>query len=150
MVIITLQDFLQYDRDSIYEYLLLQEETSFEVEMRLLRYPTPGNGVIVQSNYTLAAYVAQLLSGLSKKFTYSVPGITALPLFQFRAIIKDMEKLADVLFNIINGTYYDNSRSKEFHNDIETFWAEVCGYGVSPVAWGLIHIANRYVDGQDD
>ena len=150
MITLSLLNFKNYDRDSIHEYLLLQEETSFEIELKLSNVSAAMRHLPTQSNYTLAGYVAQLLSEISKRFTYNVPGVTATPVFKFRGTINDMDKLADVLFNTINGTYFLNTLSLKFHNEIRAFWSDICAYRIDPAAWGLIHAANRFVEGRDD
>lgn len=142
MTKINLRDFIDYDRDSIHEFLLIQDDTFFEIGVIMDHLPSADSNDVF-AFYSMAGYIGQLLKQISKNFSYSVPGLTAIPDFRFRVRITDMAVLRDFVYHTATGLYCHNNSYTPFYEERDKFWSAMCAYDVKPAAWGLLQIANE-------
>ena len=105
MLKINISDFSNYDSKDVYEFLFLQNETEFEITIpkRSIAHNDENYEVFVE--YLSAAYAGQCLSEIARSFAYYVPCVFNLNPFLFQVTITEMEKLADILYLIIQGIH---------------------------------------------
>ena len=136
---------MHYTQDSLHEFLVLQEEHFFEIVLPLGYHPTPDDPFCIRCQYMVAGYMGELLSAISKRFSYHVPCVHSFPSFRFRVKVLDMELLAEVLFMTINGCYLRNEVNEKFHENMDVYWQRVAQNKFDPAAWGLLYICNKYL-----
>ena len=147
MTTIHLFEFKNYDRDSLHQYLLLQEELSFEIVMQLHNVPCPESPYLIHCQFRAASYTGQMLATHSRRFSYNVPSIYTTAIFRFRFITKDIKKLADILFLTICGCYNTGSNIDlwdEYHEGLDIYWDGEGQYGSSKATIGLTYVADKY------
>ncbi len=146
MLILHIDDFADYDFKTVYEYLMDQEESSFEIIIPKENVPDKDDQFFLFLDYYLAAFAGEKLSEVANTFSYYVPSVSEVSHFSFQVEVSDREKLADVLYFIVRG-YYDPGdvgeefsfyeRAAQFHQKAwETFEA---------ACWGLVQIAAEYM-----
>jgi hypothetical protein len=148
MLKININEFQDYDSKSMYEYLLVQNDTEFEITIAREAVEGIDDQYILAVDFIGAAYAGQLLSEISSCFAYYTPCPNKAEPFLFQTIITDMGKLADTLHYISQGfndpdgdeTFLDYQvKSAEFLNDAFEEKVEC-------KTWGLLHIANKFLE----
>jgi hypothetical protein len=147
MIKININEFQNYDSKSMYEYLLVQNDTEFEIIIPREAVEGIDEQYMLAIEFIGAAYAGHLLSEISNCFAYYTPCPNQTKPFLFQAIITDIGKLADTLYFISQGfidtdggeTFLDfQIKSAEFLND--AFEDKVkCD------TLGLLHIANIFL-----
>lgn len=147
MITLHIDEFADYDFKTVYQYLMLQQETSFEILIPKVNVLDKDDKFFVFLDYYLAAYAGQMLNGVASVFSYYVPSVYQVTDFRFQLETPDVEKLADVLYDIVQG-YYDPSggdeeisfyeKASDFHTDA---WDNLHG-----ACWGLIRIAAELME----
>lgn len=144
MLEIKIHEFIDYDQPALHEYLLLQNETSFHIILLKSSVAHQQDDTIIYWQYYFAAWSGQKLSQIASSFAYHVPSEFKESKFTFEIITENMEKLAEVLFLIINGHYHPNELYNRFHDE-GTIFVESAFKGTIKVAtWGLLNIARKY------
>ena len=147
MFTIPIDELADYDFKTIYDYLLSQQQTSFEILIPKENALGKDDQFYVFLDYYLAAYAGEKLAEVATVFSYYVPSVNQVSQFKFELEVSDIEKLADVLYSIVYG-YYDPGddgddgfsfyeKAAQFHQDAwETFEA---------ACWGLVTTAAEYM-----
>lgn len=148
MTKINISDFSNYDNKDIYEFLFLQNETEFEITIpkRSIAHDDENYEVFVE--YLSAAYAGQRLSEIAGSFAYYVPCTFNLNAFLFEVTITEMEKLADILYLIVQGMHdtTGNEPFLTFHGLAADFLNDAYDNKVECNTWGLLHIANNFLE----
>ncbi len=100
MVKININEFQHYDSKNMYEYLLVQNDTEFEIIIPREAVEGIDDQYMLAIEFIGAAYAGQLLSDISSCFAYYTPSPNKAKPFLFQAIVTNMGKLADTLFYI--------------------------------------------------
>lgn len=147
MLKININDLSNYNSEDVYEFLFLQNETEFEITIpkRIIARNDENYEVFVE--YLSAAYAGQRLSEIAVSFAYYVPSVFNLNPFLFQVIITEMEKLADLLYLIIQGTQNTSGNKPflTFHGLAADFLNDAYDCKLKCNTWGLLHIANQYL-----
>lgn len=147
MVKININEFREYNSKNMYEYLLVQNDTEFEIIITREAVEGIDDQYFLATEFIGAAYAGQLLSEISSCFAYYTPCPNKTKPFLFQAIITDMEKLADTLFYISQGfNDLDGGESfLDFHTKSADFLNEAFEERAQCKTWGLLHIANNFL-----
>ena len=147
MITIHIDEFEDYDFKTIYEYLMMQRETSFEILIPKENVLDKDDQFYVFLDYYLAAYAGEMLSGVGSNFSYYVPSVSQVSNFSFQVDVADVEKLADVLNNIVRGYYDpgDGDEDSSFYERASLFHEKVWDT-FDAACWGLVRIAAEYMD----
>jgi hypothetical protein len=147
MIKININEFTSYDCKSIYEYLLLQNETEFEIIIPREFVEGISNQYELVTEFLSAAYAGQLLSKITSCFAYYTPCPNKTAPFLFQVVITDIEKFADTLHVIIQG--FNDCDGGEFflhfHTNAADFLNNSFEEKVDCKTWGLLHIANKFL-----
>ena len=146
MLEINISEFIDYDQKGLHEYLLLHEETSFQVAMPKSSLAYKEENYIIYWQYYLAALSGQRLAEISSSFEYFVPSEVLPTDFVFRFEATDMERLSEVLFIIINGCYHVNEAYNKFHDEGTIFYESAMQGKIKAATWGLLRIADKYLE----
>ena len=102
MVKIITSEFNNYKRSSLEEYILLQEETEFEIIIPRTTYTFgPDDREWLADEYILCAYAGDMLSQTVTKFSYNVPDPFSTDPVIFRVRVEDPEQFIDVLYEVV-------------------------------------------------
>ena len=147
MVKININEFEEYDRDLMREYIELLEETEFEIVLpREISGPTVEDPGWIALEYVHMAYAGELLNDAVKRFTYNVPDpFTKIPVV-FHVETEEPEKFADALFKMIrgivnNGEHLDDHTA--FTDAAYAFYEKFCNDGHVPLTIGLMGVAYK-------
>lgn len=146
MLEINTSEFGDYDQQGLLEYLVLHEETSFQVIMPKKSLPYKDENIAIYWQYYLAALAGQKLSEISTLFEYFVPCEFVAIDFRFHFKTENMEKLSEVLFTIINGCYHVNDAYNKFHDEGTIFFESAMDGKIKAATWGLLRIADKYLE----
>lgn len=148
MLKININEFQDYDTKSMYEYLLVQNDTEFEIIIPREAVEGIDDQYILAVDFIGAAYAGQLLSEISSCFAYYTPCPNKAKPFLFQAIITDMGKLVDTLYYISQG--FNDPDGDETFLDFQVKSAEFLNNAfeekVECKTWGLLHIANKFLE----
>lgn len=147
MIKININEFNRYDDKAIYEFLFVQSETAFEIEIPRVAVAGKGECYDVFIEYLSAAYSGQCLSEIAGRFAYYVPCVYSKRPFLFEVTITDMEKLTDILYLIVKG-FHDNTVGEtflKFHSAAADFLSDAFNDKIECKTWGLLYIANQYL-----
>ncbi len=143
MLTISINEFTGYDSKSLYEFLMLQNQTAFKIKIPKIYVPGDDNFQVFWE-YHQAAYVGHLLSAISESFAYNVPAPSKLQPFIFEIEIKDVEVFADQLSIIIIA--FDDLAPDElaipFQEAACEFFIAAYDEKLVPHTWGLLVVAN--------
>ena len=148
MLILNITDLNQYNYKSLYEYLLLQRETEFQILIPRTAITGDSDNYDVFEEYLTAAYAGQRLSEIAKCFAYYVPCLHSKQPFLFEATITDIGKLTEALYIIVHSVN-KNMPSEiflAFHSLAADFLTNVFSDRAECNTWGLLHIANHYLE----
>ena len=145
MLEINTSEFIDYDQQGLYEFLVLHEETSFQVAMPKNSLPYKEENYVIYWQYYLAALAGQKLYEISTEFEYFVPSEFVPVDFRFSFKATDMVALSNVLFTIINGCYHVNDAYNKFHDDGTIFYEQALHGEIKAATWGLLKIADKYL-----
>lgn len=94
------------------------------------------------------AYVGHKLYEIADRFAYNVPSVYKERPFIFEVEITDIEKFAELLFTI--STVFNEEDETESANTFQIaaagFFKDAFDDKVQPATWGLLSIANDYVE----
>ncbi|MEO7264429.1 MAG: hypothetical protein ABIW38_05920 [Ferruginibacter sp.] len=146
MIKIIIPEFIAYESKAIYEFLLLQNDTEFELVIPREATLNSADEELVMFEYLNAAYIGQQLSLIADSFGYHVPTPHKKAPFNFQIQINDMEKLADTLYPIIQGFNYNAVEPDEFlqfQDNACDFINDAFTEDYVCNTWGLLYIANQ-------
>ena len=146
MLEINITEFRDYDQKGLHEYLSLHEETLFRIMLPKSSLAYQEENFIIYWQYYLAAHAGQKLSDIASKFEYFVPSEFKPIDFLFLLECADMEKLAEVLFVIINGCFHANPIYNTFHDEGTIFYEAAMRRKIKCATWGLLMIADKYLE----
>jgi hypothetical protein len=131
----------------MYEYPLDQNDTEFEIIIPREAVEGIDDQYLLAIEFIGADYGGQLLSKISSCLAYYTPCPNRAKPFLFQAIVADMGKLADALFYIYQG-FNDPDAGEpflDFHIKPADFLNDACEERVQRKTWGLLHIANNFL-----
>ena len=148
MIKINTTDFRDYSSKAVYEFLFLQGETEFEITIPREFATDEHENYCIFTDYINASYSGQCLALIADTFAYFVPSEFTKKPFQFEIKVTDMEKFADTLHFIIQGNNFRDTREPflTFQNLAFQFLIDAFEDKVECHTWGLLHIANLYLD----
>ncbi len=147
MLKININEFNHYDSKAIYEFLFLQRETVFEIIIPKETVAGTSDNYDVFEEYLSAAYAGQRLSEIADNFAYYVPSVYSKKPFLYEVTITEMGKMAEALYIIIP-SINDKVPSEIFlplHSLAADFLTNVFNDKIKCNTWGLLHIANYYL-----
>ena len=139
MAKIILKELKDYDLKSIHEYLILQEDLTLEMEMRFWPAAMPQK-IFLYVLYRKAAYFGHLLSKVSDTFSYYVPLDTLDPVFKFRVRVQDLLKLAEVIYQMLEGYFGESELCEQYNEDEAAYWKMVEEMELDTPVWGLVEV----------
>jgi hypothetical protein len=147
MIKININEFKSYDSKSIYEFLLLQNETEFEIIIPREAVEGINDQYELVTEFLSAAYAGHLLNAIATCFAYYTPCPNKTAPFYFQGVIADMEKLTDTLYCIIQGFNDPDGGDVflNFHVSATDFLNDVYEEKIQCSTWGLVHIANNFL-----
>ena len=102
MVKIITSEFNSYQKSSLEEFILLQEETEFEIVIPRCTYDFGADlPEWLADEYILCAYAGELLSESVTKFSYNVPYTLSTDPVIFRMKVEDMDAFIDALYRVV-------------------------------------------------
>ena len=123
IVKIITSEFNKYDRASLEEYILLQEETEFEIIIPRITYDFgPDLPEWLADEYILCGYAGELLSQTVTKFSYKVPHPFSTDPVIFWVSVEDFDLFIDTLYQVVKCAINDGE-DVETHN---AFYFEAC------------------------
>ena len=147
MITINLNEFSNYTSKDVYQFLMLQQTNEFEIIIPKSYNPTDDESFIIFWEYHIMAYAGQKLFDISSEFSYNVPGAGTKQPFKFIVKINDLEKLVDLLYELICVLQEDDltDTTTEFQLAASTFFNDAYDDKVEPVTWGLLTLANTFL-----
>ena len=145
MTKININKFSSYDSKALYEFLFLQKEKVFEITIP--RETIKNDNYDVFTEFLSAAYAGQRLSEIADSFAYYVPNVNSKLPFLFEITITDIGRMSEVLYLIIktmNGSTGSES-FLSFHSLAADFLTNATNDKIECYTWGLLYIANRYL-----
>ena len=143
---IYLDDFEDYELNTIYNFIISQDGNGFEVFIPKENALGEHEQFFVFLDYYLAAYAGERLAELASSFSYYVPGANMVTNFKFELEVTDKEKLADVIYEIVQG-YYDTGNA----NEEVSFYEKAAAFhdhaweNFEAACWGLVARAAEYI-----
>ena len=144
MTQIHIKEFTTYDKDTTLEFLRLQADTEFEIILPRKAIFNKDPQWYLSIDFRDAAYIGYLLSQVVDSFGYYVPCPYKDEPFQFRVVIRDMEKFAEqfhfiargisnlpdhqetvLTFQIASLKFYENANYKDLNSKV---------YGLTDIA----------------
>lgn len=101
MITINLNEFYNYKSKDFYKFLILQHANEFEIIIPKTYNPIDDENFIIFWEYHIMAYTGQKLFDISSEFSYFVPSAGSKQPFKFIVKINDLEKLVDLLYELI-------------------------------------------------
>ena len=157
---ICITDYKDFDFQEIYEYLIAEKETVFEILINKDEWDEflPGmENIHIAYDYYMAGFAGQKLSEVASAFGYLVPAINSMDPFRFLVDIPDMEKFVDVLDYIIRGYFGpDDTGSdyakweKGFEYQSAIFQDNAWESDEYIACWGLVRIASDQISKDDE
>ena len=148
MVKLNIKEFTDYNRKAIYEFLHLLDEKEFQIIIPRETIATAEDRYIIVTEFISAAYSGQLLCEFANTFAYWVPSPYIPDDFCFEVTITDLEKFADLLYQIIRGNDYLDTHDEflNFENAAADFMTDAFDAKIICNTWGLVHIANEFME----
>lgn len=145
MTKINITEFFNYDSKALYEFLLLQNETEFQIIIPRENVSGNAENILIMIDYLNAAWAGQLLSSGAVHFAYFVPSISNKASFQFDVSVTDIEKFTDQLHEVIKGFnhQFDEKSFIDFQERSAQFLNEAFNEDYNCSTWGLLYIANQ-------
>ena len=147
MLKITTTQLNHHTSKSLYEWLFVQNETTFQIIIPRLDITAKTDNYAVFEEYLLAAYAGHRLSEIAQSFAYHVPAVSSTQPFVFEVTITEKGKMAEVLFIIIQ-SINDKIPSEiflSFHSLAADYITNVLNDEVECNTWGLLSIAKQYL-----
>ncbi|MEP7110254.1 MAG: hypothetical protein ABI760_19820 [Ferruginibacter sp.] len=148
MSTINTKTFRLYNQKDIYKFLMLENQTVFEIIIPKSGVTRKKDHFKVHWDYTLAAFAGHKLNEIADSFGYSVPPVFRKHPFKFDVEIRDMEKFTDLLYTIIKVFHNNYDRADafdSFYNEGSEFFAESFKERYRLPTCGLIFIAHRHL-----
>ena len=147
MITINITEFKGYDNKTLYEFLMLQNQTEFQIKIPKYVEEYEGVNFSVFWEYHLMAYVGHRLCEAAESFAYFVPAVSKGTPYSFDVEIKDFEKFTDTLFEIIE--FINDEEATDTSNNFElaasNFFSDAFDDKVQTKTWGLLSLANDYL-----
>ena len=157
MSLLELEEYDHLDSKGLYEFLLSQKTTKFKIKVYKGSDPPPysdtnDRNYNVFMEYLTLGYFGQKLSELATSYSYYVPDVNAAGLFIFEVDVTDLEKLAGLLWDLINVriTCNDIALATEFQNTAWDFLIDVHNGEIFTSTWGLLFIADEHYPENDE
>lgn len=147
MTKINISKFSNYDSKAMYEFLFLKRETVFEIIIPRNAITVETDNYDIFSEYLSAAYAGQRLSEIADSFAYYVPFVNSKNHFLFEVTITEKGKMAEILYLIIKTIYgaADSESFLSFHSLAADFLTNAFNDKIECYTWGLLYIADRYL-----
>jgi hypothetical protein len=147
---IRLREFQNYERELIYEYLVLQNETEYRILYPKSTVDPTTERYMIFWEYHLVAYMGHKLSEISESFAYYVPAPNAKHPYLFDIVVNDPGKLADTLYYLISVFYEkDHQAMFDFEEEAADHSSDAYHEKIQAACFGLIYIASQYLDGSE-
>ena len=148
MITININEFTKYDKAAFCEYLLLQNESNFEIKIPKKTLDSKDDNFTMFTEYSHAAYAGQLLFEMADnfKFYYRAVG-QALP-FTFIIQTKEIEKLAELIyqFDQVFCDRDDNELIEEFEARAMQFYIDAFDRILITAPYGLLCVARECLE----
>ncbi len=148
MTTINIHQFAGYTSSDIYQFVMLQAETDFQITIpkKTLAFKDDNFDVFIE--YYQLGYAGQLLSEISTSFAYYVPCPSSKKQFVFELITDNAEKLSDLLYLFVQ--YFidlaDMDIIEKFDIDSTDFYLDAFDGKLDNVGtWGLLWVASLYL-----
>lgn len=149
MTTIYINEFSKYDQPAIYEFLVLQKETSFEIKIPKKTLATKDDFYSMFSEYSHAAYAGQKLFEIASKFEFHFININQEFPFVFKMKTEQMEKLAELLYTFVQ-FFYDRDNIdlvEEFENKAIDFYITAFEQKIETLGtYGLLCMARECLE----
>jgi len=140
---IQLTAFAGYCQEDIYEYLVLQDDTSFCVVLDRFDNETVYDARVIANEFFHAAFVGQQLWMVSKDFSYLVPGEYSTVDFEFEFGVTDLQALAATLYYLVRSLGNDADTTvlqQQYLGEMDLFGFKYSNSEIEPVCDGLLYI----------
>ena len=148
MITINIDKFKGHNQETIHKFLMQQKESVFEIIILKLSNALKEEDFETYWEYQLLAYAGQNLFEIADGFAYNVPSVYKEHPFIFEVEITDIEKFADLLFTF--STVFNDEEETEMANTFQIaasgFLRDAFDDKVQPATWGLLSIANDYLE----
>ena len=147
MITINISEFKAFSFKDVYKFIMLQTQDEFEIIIPKSYNPIDDESFIIFWEYHIMAYTGQKLFEISSVFSYSVPDAGSEQPFEFIVTIHNLEKFADLLYELIRVIHEDDltDTTTEFQLAASTFFNDAYDNKIEPVTWGLLTLANTFL-----
>ncbi|MEO7529858.1 MAG: hypothetical protein ABIS69_00560 [Sediminibacterium sp.] len=147
MITLNLSEFKDFNFKEVYKFIMLQTQNEFEIIVPKTYNPIDDDSFIIFWEYHIMAYTGQKLFEISSEFSYYVPAAESKQPFKFIVKINDLEKLADLLYELIHVLKEDDltDTTTEFQLAASTFFNDAYDDKEEAVTWGLLTLANSFL-----
>lgn len=149
MITISINEFTKYDQPAIYEFLVLQNETSFEIKIPKKTLESRDDSYTMFSEYSHAAYAGQRLFEIANDFQFYFININQEFPFVFKLKTKEMEKLAELLYIFVQ-FFYDRDNIElveDFENNAIDFYITAFDQKIESLGtYGLLCMARECLE----
>ena len=144
MQVLILHEFIGYSKAAILEFLELESTRSFLVSIRkpMTEAGKELDKMSLSIEYGLAAYAGHRFAEISNGFGYCVPATNTTTPFRFGLRVKDLEEIADLLYECIE-IFFGNRESDEFliyRHQAHLFYTDAVEGKIEAETWGLISV----------
>lgn len=147
MLKITITQLNHHTSKSLYEWLLDENETAFQITIPRKAITVKIHNYAIFEEYLLAAFAGHWVSLIAESFSYNVPAIHSNQSFVFEVTVMDKGKMAEILFIIIQ-TINEKLPSEiffSFHSLAADFLSNVLNDEMECNTWGLLWVAYKYL-----
>lgn len=125
---------------------MLQTQNEFKIVIPKSYNLTEEESFEIFWEYHIMAYTGQKLYEISSEFSYNVPSARSIHPFIFIINVNDLEKLADVLYDLVLLRQEDDlDVTTAFQLAASNFFIDAYDNRVEPVTWGLLTMANAFL-----
>ena len=146
MVNMDIVELIGYDAASIHELLLLEETNEFELYFPIHQVALLAPNDYVGYGYYIAAWAGQVLHDISSSFSYFIPSERDKMTFIFRIETSDLEKLAQIIFLIIDTSFNSKTINEGFRVSGREFYCGAFNFGAPVATYGLLSLAMKYLE----
>ena len=154
VVRISVNEFAEYDKETLREFIELQEDTEYEIVIpREYMIFTFENVHSIALEYIYWAWAGEILDRAVKKFSYTVPDAYSKEIVQFRVEIEDEAEFIEALYAVVLGTFNDADNLDEhtaFTDAAFKFYTEFHEDSTVPATIGLLGVAFRLSDEEEE
>ena len=148
MIKINIAEFVGYTMPDLLSFLEIQNATEFQIILNRILPVQDRDNESLALEYLAAAYAGHHLAVIASDIGYYVPIPYGEEPFYFTTTIVDMEKLAEVLYFIINGIIERNDQGLylEYQRLAVISFDDVYAEKIECKTWGLLHAANEFME----